>query len=154
MQALQKLFTMHDLLDTLIMVNVTAFTLVEFQEFTMRYRIQYDLLAPFHPKTNSQAEHMVHTTKNSLRKVVQGDWHFTLVRFLLLQHMMPCTSTGCSLAELLMGCKLNTFQDTLYPDRAPEQQPSPDTKEEPRGFFPRIPVYRATEAVLHGSWQE
>lgn len=121
-------FAMRGWLDTLGKVNGTAFTLGKFQKFTMRYGIWIIRLASFHPTTNSQAKYVVCTTKDSLRKTDQGDWHFRLVRFLLAQHMTPCASTGSSPVELLIWHKLTTLLDGLRPDRAPEQKPRAETQ--------------------------
>lgn len=98
-------------------------------------------LALFHPTTNGQAEHMVQMEKDSLYRIVEGNWHDRLAQFLLAQHTTPSTSTGRSLAELLMGRKLTTLLDCLQPYRALDMHPLTDTRNASQGFFPGDPLY-------------
>ncbi|KRZ91539.1 LanC-like protein 2 [Trichinella sp. T8] len=72
------------------------------------------------PFTRSQAERMVRTTKEALKKMTQCDWEYNLANFLFCQHVTPCTTTGKSPAELLMNRRLRTVLDRLQPDVVPE----------------------------------
>ncbi|XP_033014637.1 uncharacterized protein K02A2.6-like [Lacerta agilis] len=139
--SLRKLFATHGLPDTLVSDNGTAFTSAEFQEFVSKNRIRHVRSAPFHPATNGQAERMVRTTKDALRRIIQGDWTLRLSEFLLAQHITPSATTGRSPAELLMGRRLTTLLDRIHPDRALEQRPSTVEWKAPRGFAPGDPVY-------------
>ena len=139
--ALRKLFATHGLPDTLVSDNGTAFTSAEFKEFVTKNGIRHIRSAPFHPATNGQAERMVRTTKDALRRIVHGDWTLRLAEFLLAQHTTPSAVTGRSPAELLMGRRLTTLLDRMHPDRALEQRPSTVVRGAPRGFFPGDTVY-------------
>jgi len=57
----------------------------------------------------------VQTFKQSLRKVVQGDWVARLASFLLQQHTTPHSSTGVSPAELVMNRRIKTHLDCFRP---------------------------------------
>ncbi|KRX76050.1 Uncharacterized protein T06_13684 [Trichinella sp. T6] len=77
-------------------------------------------LHPFSPFANGQAERMVCTKKEFLKKMIQRDWEYNLANFLFCQHATPCTTTGKSRAELLRNQtnfeNLRTFQtdDEVY----------------------------------------
>ncbi|XP_032997803.1 uncharacterized protein K02A2.6-like [Lacerta agilis] len=139
--SLRKLFATHGLPDTLVSDNGTAFTSAEFQEFVSKNGIRHIRSAPFHPATNGQAERMVRTTKDALRRIIQGDWTLRLSEFLLAQHVTPSATTGHSPAELLMGRRLTTLLDCIHPDRALEQRPHTMERKAPKGFAPGDPVY-------------
>ncbi|XP_032997764.1 uncharacterized protein K02A2.6-like [Lacerta agilis] len=139
--SLRKLFATHGLPDTLVSDNGTAFTSAEFQEFVSKNGIRHIRSAPFHPATNGQAERMVRTTKDALRRIIQGDWTLRLSEFLLAQHVTPSATTGHSPAELLMGRRLTTLLDRIHPDRALEQRPHTVERKAPKGFAPGDPVY-------------
>ncbi|XP_060126817.1 uncharacterized protein K02A2.6-like [Zootoca vivipara] len=139
-RVLRKLFATHGLPDTLVSDNGTAFTSEEFQTFTAQNAIRHIRSAPFHPATNGQAERMVRTTKDSLRRMTQGDWEYRLAAFLLAQHSTPSTTTGRSPAELLMGRRLATRLDRLHPDRAQDEVVVGKGRN-PRTFVAQDPVY-------------
>ncbi|XP_039590611.1 uncharacterized protein K02A2.6-like [Polypterus senegalus] len=113
---LRLIFATHGLPDIIVSDNGAAFTSVEFKEFTERNGIRHVTTAPYHPSSNGQAERMVQTTKDALRRIIAGNWQTRLARFLLSQHTMPNSSTGKSPAELLMKRRLTTALDRLNPD--------------------------------------
>ncbi|XP_015262569.1 PREDICTED: class I histocompatibility antigen, F10 alpha chain-like [Gekko japonicus] len=84
---------------------------------------------------------MVRTTKETLSKLDSKDWNYKLAVFLFGQRTTPHTETGRSPAELLMGHRLTSQLDRLHPDRAPEVEPTTESYEATRGFFPEDPVY-------------
>ncbi|XP_054832355.1 uncharacterized protein K02A2.6-like [Eublepharis macularius] len=138
-RALRQLFATHGLADTVVSDNGTQFTSAEFRQFLANNGIRQVTSAPFHPSTNGQAERMVRTTKDSLRRISQGDWQSRLAAFLLQQHVTPHSTTGRSPAELLMNRKLTVTLDRLHPDLADEERPMPEG--EVRTFQPGDLVY-------------
>ena len=62
---------------------------------------------------------MVQTTKEFLVKE-GGDVKAKVARFLLQQHITPSTTTGKCPAELLMGRRLRTALDKIYPSLTEE----------------------------------
>nr|XP_056702475.1 uncharacterized protein K02A2.6-like [Euleptes europaea] len=125
---LRKIFATHGLPDTVVSDNWAQFTSAEFQEFLTKNGIRHTTSAPFHPATNGQAERMVRTTKEAMRRIERNDWDRGLAEFLLYQHTTPNSPTGKSPAELLMGRWPETPLDRLHPDLAPER---PHHREDP-----------------------
>lgn len=113
---LRKLFATHGLPDVVVSDNGSAFTSAEFRQFLARNRIRQALVAPYHPSSNGQAERFVQETKKSLKKLKGKDVELSLTRFLFQQHMLPCTATGKSPAELLFCRQLKSALDCLHPD--------------------------------------
>ncbi|XP_015273420.1 PREDICTED: uncharacterized protein K02A2.6-like, partial [Gekko japonicus] len=100
---LRRLIATHGLPDVLVSDNGAQFVSQEFAQFLANNGIRQITSAPFHPASNGQAERMVRTTKDALAKLTSGDWGVKLASFLLRQHVTPCSATGRSPAELLMG---------------------------------------------------
>ncbi|KRY52595.1 Transposon Tf2-9 polyprotein [Trichinella britovi] len=115
-EELHQLFATHGLPNTIVSDNAAQFLSVEFQQFLKRGAIRHARIAPFHPASNGQAERMVRTTKEALRKMVHGSWKQRLANFLFLQRVSPCATTGKSPAELLMKRRLRTVLDRIHPD--------------------------------------
>ncbi|KFD50051.1 hypothetical protein M513_09011 [Trichuris suis] len=88
-------------------------------------------VSPHHASSNGQAEKMVQTTKDSLRKITIYDGY-----------------CGLRTAELLMGRKLKTYLDHLHPDYAQYKQLRQDTQlvasRNEWKFEPGEPVYIQT----------
>ncbi|KRZ81567.1 Uncharacterized protein T08_2084 [Trichinella sp. T8] len=104
--------TIHGLPDIIVSDNGTQFTSHTFQEYLNKGGIRHITSAPFHPSSNGQAERMVRTTKEFIKKMTQRDWEYNLANFLFCQHVTPCTTT----AQLLMNRRLRTVLDRLQPD--------------------------------------
>ncbi|XP_033005510.1 uncharacterized protein K02A2.6-like [Lacerta agilis] len=138
---LRALFVTHGLPDVVVSDNGAQFTSMEFKDFMNVNGIRHVTSAPFHPSTNGQAERMVRTTKDALRRIVYGDWHQRLSSFLLSQHVTPHSTTGRSPAELLMRRRLTTRLDRLHPDRALDRPQPQEATKAPRIFQQGDPVY-------------
>ena len=84
--------------------NGTQFTSQEFTEFLKLNGIQHYKSAPYHPTTNGEAERYVQTFKQAMRaaKDAPRTLFTKLMRFLLAYRTTPNTTTGVSLAELLL----------------------------------------------------
>lgn len=139
---LRELFATHGLPDVLVSDNGSAFTSEEFAKFMKHNQIRHTTIAPYHASTNGQAERFVQTTKEGLSKLTDGDWKTKLARFLLHQHVTPCSATGRSPAELLMGRRLKTILDRLHPDFEKEDKRFSNVQSKPvRTFTAGEPVY-------------
>ncbi|XP_056135203.1 uncharacterized protein K02A2.6-like, partial [Lampris incognitus] len=66
---LRLLFATHGLPDVIVSDNGEAFTSEEFKEFARRNGIRAVTTAPYHPRSNGQAERMVQTTKEALSRI-------------------------------------------------------------------------------------
>ncbi|KFD45214.1 hypothetical protein M513_13909 [Trichuris suis] len=115
---LRTLFATHGIPDSVVSDNGTAFTSAEFLEFVKSNCIQHLTTAPFHPASNGQAERLVQSTKEALRKESAKEWNVRLARLLLAQHSTPSSATGKSPAELLLNRRLVTLLDKLRPEEA------------------------------------
>ncbi|KHJ39809.1 hypothetical protein D918_10165 [Trichuris suis] len=80
--------------------------------------VEHLTTAPFHPASNGQAERLVQSTKEALRKESAKEWNVRLARLLLAQHSTPSSATGKSPAELLLNRRLVTLLDKLRPEEA------------------------------------
>ncbi|XP_015263739.1 PREDICTED: uncharacterized protein K02A2.6-like [Gekko japonicus] len=120
--ALRRLFATHGLPDILVSDNGPRFVSEEFQQFLANNGIRQITSALFHPASNGQAERMVRTAKEALGRLTEGDWSVRLGSFLLRQQSTPCSATGHSPAELLMGRRLTTRLNRLHPDLNEQQE--------------------------------
>ena len=69
---------------------------------------------PYHPSSNGLAERAVQTVKTGVHKLV-GTLEVRLSRFLFKYRVTPQATTGIAPAELLIGRRLRTHLDLLYP---------------------------------------
>ncbi|XP_054288291.1 uncharacterized protein K02A2.6-like [Macrosteles quadrilineatus] len=115
-KVLRSLFATHGVPDTIVSDNGSAFTSQEFRSFNESNGIRHVVVAPYHSSSNGQAERMVQTTKNSLRRILQGDWQKRLAQFLISSHITPNCSTNMSPSELLFGRRIRTILDRVHPD--------------------------------------
>eukprot|EP00731_Ephydatia_muelleri_P031380 Em0022g894a len=113
-RVLRQVFSCHGLPEVLVSDNGTAFTSTEFQTFVQRNGFRHIRSAPYHPATNGLAERAVQTVKNALRKT-SGDIDTCLSRFLFQYRLTPSSTTGRSLAELLLGRKPCSHLDFIFP---------------------------------------
>ncbi|XP_031330866.1 uncharacterized protein K02A2.6-like [Photinus pyralis] len=125
-QVLREIFATHGLPDVIVSDNGTAFTSEEFKLFAKKNGCRAVNVAPYKPSSNGQAERMVQFAKDSLKKMGKGDVETRISRFLLAQHATPCTTTGQSPAELLMGRRITTALDRIKPSLTTEMDQKRD----------------------------
>ena len=112
---LHSVFATHGLPQTIVSDNGPAFTSEEFQEFLRSNGIDHLRLAPnYHPSSNGLTERAVQTVKMGVKKLT-GSLEVRLARFLFKYRVTPQATTGIAPAELLMGRRLRTHLDLLYP---------------------------------------
>ncbi|XP_034279660.2 uncharacterized protein K02A2.6-like [Pantherophis guttatus] len=120
---LRQLFPTHGLPDVLVLDNGPQFTATQFEGYLADLGVRHVLSAPFHPASNGQAERFVRTAKEALSRLGPGDWQERIDQFLMAQHTTPCTATGRSPVELLMGRKLQgLFRANSPPKSYPSSQ--------------------------------
>ena len=117
----------------------TAFTSNKFREFLQQNGIEHVRSAPYHPSSNGLAERAVQTVKEGVKKM-KGPLE---ARFLFKYRVTPQATTGIAPAELLMGRRLRTHLDLLYPsvkDRVRQRQMAQETRtsEHGRQFKPKL----------------
>lgn len=115
-EKLRHSFSTHGLPETIVSDNGTAFLSSEFQGFMKANGISHVTTAPYHPASNGLAERAVQTVKEYLKKTPGNTVEVKLARALFSYRITPQSTTGLSLAEMLMGRKLRSTLDLLQPD--------------------------------------
>ena len=118
-EKLRHSFAIHGLPEILVSDNATCFTSQEFNDFMKMNGVHHVTSAPYHPSKNGAAERAVRTFKLTLKKLVKNskDSIETQVnRFLFSYGNTPHTSTGISLAEVLLKRQPKTRLSLLKPD--------------------------------------
>ena len=112
-KAPRHIFSTHGLPEVLVSDNGSAFTSMDFATFVKSRHIR---CAPYHP-ANGQAERVVQTFKEAMKKMVTGrDLDTHLSRFLFQYRLIPHLTTGHFPAELMFGCKPRSHLDFLFLD--------------------------------------
>lgn len=111
--------TTHGVPDDCISDNGPAFTS---SDFLCKNGIRQVLVDPYHPSSNGQAQRIVQNVKEALKKMTE-DWSgkdlsVPLSRYLLTQLISTHAMTSNFPAEILMGRKLNTLLDKVFPNFA------------------------------------
>ena len=117
---LHKIFASYGLPEQLVTDNGPQFTSSEFDVFMKCNGIKHILTAPYHPKSNREAERTVQTFKNSLlaQKMGKEDVQTKLSRFLMSYQNTPNSTTGLTPAELFLKRRVQTRLDLLRPNVA------------------------------------
>ena len=97
-------------------IMVRKFTSREFSEFTKGNGIKHTLVAPYHPRSNGQAERFVQTFKQFFKAEGSNSIKQSLARFLFSYRTMPNSTTGQTPAELFLNRRLRTRLDLIRPD--------------------------------------
>lgn len=141
-EKLRTTFSTHGLPEVLVSDNGPTFTSTEFEEFTKCNGIKHLTTATYHPSSNGLAERAVQTVKDGLKKMT-GPLEVRIPRFLLKYRVTPQATTGIAQAELLMGRRIGTHLDLLYPTTKQRvrshqmgQKTSADTHTHTRQFNP------------------
>ncbi|UYV83409.1 K02A2.6-like [Cordylochernes scorpioides] len=121
-RVLRNLFAVHGLPDQVVSDNGRMFVGHEFQEFLMMNGIRHITSAPYHPQTNGQAERVVQTLKQLIRKNGWENISVTLPRALFAMRTTPHGTTGLTPAELLMGRRLTTRMNRLHPKESEDSE--------------------------------
>ena len=118
LNALRTVFATHGLPEEYVTDNGAQFIAQEFKDFLRSNRIKHILSTLYHPASNGEAEWAVKIFKQSM-KAAKGDpgtQTQKTISFLLSYRTTPHTTTGCTLAELLMNLRLPTRLDLQRPD--------------------------------------
>ncbi|UYV65035.1 K02A2.6-like [Cordylochernes scorpioides] len=121
-RVLRNLFSVHGLPDQVVSDNGRMFVGHEFQEFLRMNGIRHITSAPYHPQTNGQAERVVQTLKQLIRKNGWENISVTLPRALFAMRTTPHGTTGLTPAELLMGRRLTTRMNRLHPKESEDSE--------------------------------
>ena len=72
--------------------------------------------APYHPSTNGLAERAVQSFKQGIKRIPGASIQDRLSHFLFHYKITPHSTTGLPPAEMLMGRRLRSRLDLLFPD--------------------------------------
>ena len=112
---LRDMFARYGIPQQLVSDNGSQFTLEEFCKFMKANGIKHTLVAPYHPRSNGQAERFVQTFKQFFKVEDSDSIMQSLVRFLSSYRTTP-NSTGQTPAELFLNHRLRTRLDLMRPD--------------------------------------
>ena len=126
-QELRWIFARFGLPENIVTDNGPQFVATEFADFTRRNGIKHARVAPYHPRSNGQAERFVQTFKEAMKKMSEenGDIYQKLTNFLLIYRKTPHTTTTEAPALLLNKRNPRSRLDLIKPDvnrRIKEQQ--------------------------------
>jgi len=155
---------MHGVPQKLVTNNGPTFRSKEFQAFTRENGIRHIFSAPYQPSSNSLAERVIQTMKQTLHQM-QGSGTIAdkLSRFLFMYLITPHTSTGVAPSELLMGRWLRSRFDLLHPDYTlskkvnesqRNQKRAHDNQKPQREFRERDRVYANDFTLSNLKWME
>ena len=138
-QSLRSLFSQFGIPNQVVSDNGPQFASEEFKQFCEQNGIRRTLVAPYHPRSNGEAERFVQTFKSAMRKADKAKLSVALSQFLLRYRTTPHPSTGKTPAETMFGRQLRTRLDLMHPTQistgpnAKEGQSTKDTAK-PREF--------------------
>ena len=119
-QELRTIFATHGLQRCLSQTKVQFLPNADFGDFTHHNAIRHATMAPYHPSSNSLAEWAVETFKSTMKKETPGPMETRMAKFLFHYLLRPRSSTGYSLAEILLGQFLRSLLGTLKPNVSEE----------------------------------
>ena len=117
-QQLRKIFAVQGLPELIVTDNGPQFVSEEFKSFCQQRGIQHKTIAPYHPRSNEEAERLVETFKLSINKAdpkTTTELENSVLNFLAKYRSTPHTLTNCSPAEMLNQRRLRTTLDLLHP---------------------------------------
>lgn len=146
-EKLRLTFATHGLPETIVSDNGPSFTSCEFQEFLRCNGVKHLRSAPYHPASNGLAERAVQTVKAGVAKL-SGSLTVRLSRFLFKYRVTPQATTGIAPAELLMGRRLRTHLDLLFPTIQERVRKNQRTQKENRDKHSRCRQFTPGDRVM------
>ena len=115
---LQHIFATHGLPLQIVTDNGPQFVADKFQQFCLSRGIQHTTTAPYHPRSNGEAERLVQTFKAAVDKAnpkSSTELQDCVVNFLARYRSTPHSVTSQSPSEMLNGRRIRTRLDLLHP---------------------------------------
>ena len=119
-EKLRIVFATHGLVlpQKVVTDNGPSFVSTEFKEFMVRNAIKHVTSAPYHPSSNGLAERAVQSFKHGTKRIPGDTIQERISKFLFNYRNTLHTTTGVPPAQLLMGRKLRSRSNLLYPELA------------------------------------
>ena len=105
---LRDMFARYGIPQQLVSDNGSQFTSEEFCKFMKANGIKHTLVAPYHPRSNGQAERFVQTFKQFFKAEDSDSIMQSLARFLFSYRTTPNITTGQTPAKLFLNHRLRT----------------------------------------------
>uniref|UniRef100_A0A8C6NRG0 Gypsy retrotransposon integrase-like protein 1 n=1 Tax=Nothobranchius furzeri TaxID=105023 RepID=A0A8C6NRG0_NOTFU len=104
--AMKSIFARHGIPDVVVSDNGPQYASAEFKEFAKRWEFKHITSSPTHAQSNGQAERMVRTIKNLLKKSEngKGDPYISLLEY----RNTPMEGVGLSPAQMLIGWRFKS----------------------------------------------
>ena len=115
-KTIKLIFATHGLPRKIVTDNGPTFISQEFQDFMHSNGISHITSAPYHPSTNGLAERAVQSFKQGIKRIPGASIQDRLSHFLFHYRITPHSTTGLPPAEMLMGRRLRSRLDLLFPD--------------------------------------
>ena len=112
---LRMIFATHGIPQKIVSDNGLTFTSQEFKIFMTQNGVLHITSAPYHPSMNGLTERAVQTFKQALKCIQGSSIQEKISKFLFQYWITPHTMTGIAPAELLMGRRLHSRLDLLFP---------------------------------------
>ena len=113
---LRSIFARFGLHEHIVTDNGPTFISTKLKEFLRKNSIKDTTPAPYHASTNELVERTVQTVKGGLKRMKEGSIQTILARFLFSYRITPQSTTGFSLAKMMMGRKVHSALDSMKPD--------------------------------------
>ena len=117
-EILQSLFSRFGLPNQIVSDNGPQFTSDVYHQFCTNNGIRRTLVAPYHPRSNGEAERFVQSFKNAIKRGKHVGIQKALCQFLLKYRTTPHPKTGETPSKLmtLLGREAKTRLHRLHPD--------------------------------------
>lgn len=112
---MRRVYVTFGLPCTIVSDNGTASSFEEIKNKNKINVIKFLYIAPYNLQAKLKQSKWCKRQKNSLNKLIEGDWDLKLARLLFKQHTAPSSPTGKNPAEGTFGRKLRTVLDKLKP---------------------------------------
>ncbi|XP_048579360.1 uncharacterized protein K02A2.6 [Nematostella vectensis] len=150
-KVLHDLFARFGLPIHVVSDNGSQFTSEAFDKFMKQNGVKHTTTAPYHPKSNGQAERFVQTFKLAY-EAGQGPPSQIIADFLLKQRNTSNATTQQTPAKLMLGRNLRTRLDLLSPYRPASPKTAPALSQPSRCFTIGHKVWYRDFSVSGGKW--
>ena len=116
---LRELFTRFGVVDCIVSDNGSQFMSSEVKEFCQTFSVEHITIAPYHPRSNGQAERFVDTFTRALGKERETPTDKSIQQFLQVYRVTPNKNAPSAMmpAEVMFARKIKSVFDKLLPNQ-------------------------------------